>query len=121
MRDAAPTDHPAETPPDLDPEKVIDRETIRDAPAEEIAERADVDEDAVEAVVEAFAEYECDRHPWRDPRVLARLYYSEGLTQAAVAEEIGTTRGNVGYWMGQYEMAPGRAQVWNRSGGENDA
>lgn len=90
------------------PEWCVDQDTLRAASPEDLAERADVAPDTVTAVLDALAEFEADRHPWRDPRELVRLYYLEGLTQAEVADELGCRQRTVHRWMETYDVAPGR-------------
>lgn len=117
MSDRSQTDPPVETPPELNPADVIDRDTVQAAETEDIAGRAGVGTAVVESVVMALAEFECERKPWRDPRVLARLYYREGLSQREIGEQTGATPRNISYWMGKYEMPTG--QVWNANGTED--
>jgi len=95
------------------PERCISQETVRTADYDEVAEaagRADITPDTVAAVLQALARLECDRHPWRDPDTLIRLYYDEELTQAEIADELGCKQKAVSRWMRRYDIAPGRGQ-----------
>lgn len=107
-------DHPLEAVPDLVPRKCIDRETIQESDTADLAERAGLDEETIERVFLALAEFECERHPWRDPRLLARLYYHKGLTQAQIGERVGVTQHHVSEWMKRYDIAPGKTgPLWS--------
>lgn len=98
--------HPLETEPELVPEKCVDRETIREADTADLAERSGLDETTVGSVLLALADFEFERKPWRDPRVLARLYYDEGLNQPEIGEHLGTSQRRVSKVMKWYNIAP---------------
>lgn len=105
-----------------DPELCVDQDTLQAADPEDIAARAGVERDIVTAVLQALAEFECDRHPWRNPRALVRLYYDEGLTQTEIGNELGCGQKAISRWMRRYGIAPGRGRPeWARNcpnGGE---
>jgi len=93
----------------------IDTEAVATALAdpEWVAEYGDarVDVGTIEAVCEAIAAVARAERPWRDPAVLATLYYERGLTQADIAAELGTSQQTIARWMGTYDLGPELADV----------
>lgn len=110
--------------PEPEPVRCVDQDTLAAADPEDIASRAGVDADVVTDVLQALAEFECERDPSQDPRVLARLYYQEGLTQAEIADEVGCSQMCISNRMREYDIAPGLGgrRVWDTvygNGGES--
>jgi hypothetical protein len=93
------------------PADCLSKETFEALDIDEIAAHSDVDADTVGNVLEALVTWECDRKPWKDPRVLARLYYDEGLTQGEIADELGCGQKTVSRRMKRYGLAPGRGNT----------
>ena len=89
----------------IDTEAVVDAVLDADAVAKRAPDR--IQPADVHAVLEAIADGARAEHPWRDPAVLATLYYEEGLTQAEIADRLGTSQRTVGRWMRRYDLNPG--------------
>jgi hypothetical protein len=107
-----------------DPELCVGQETLQEADWSDIADRADVDVDVVEAVLEALAEFECERNPVKNPRTLARLYYVEELTQREIGDRLGCSHMSVSLVMNEYGINPGvggssQRHVFRENGGES--
>jgi len=108
------------------PADCLSKETFEALDTGAVAAHSDVDADTVGNVLEALVEWECERKPWKDPRVLARLYYDEGLTQGEIADELGCGQKTVSRRMTRYGLAPGRgnttvAQILRSETSTNDA
>jgi len=87
----------------LDTEAVVTAITDPDR----VADHADdVDAETVLAVLEAVATVGREERPWRDPAVLATLYYERGLTQAAIGDRLGTSQRTITRWMDKYGLSP---------------
>jgi DNA-directed RNA polymerase specialized sigma24 family protein len=97
----------------------LDRDALTAAVDElaTVADRApaDVDADDVAAVLAGLAAVERERHPWRGPDQLARLYYGEGLTQPEVADRLDCGQRTIARWMDRFDLAPrkGRGPVFD--------
>ena len=90
-----------------DPELCVDQETLQEAGWGDIADRSGVDVGTVETVLDALAEFECERNRVKDPRLLARLYYVEELTQAEIGDRLGCSHMLVSAVMNEYGINPG--------------
>lgn len=74
----------------------------------DIAELTDVNEAAARDVLDALHTIERAERPWRDPEVLRRLYYEEGLGQEVIADRLGCGQKTVARNMDRLDLAPGR-------------
>lgn len=45
-----------------------------------------------------------ESEPWKDKDELQRLYHEEGLNQAEIGDELGTTGATISYWMQKLEV-----------------
>lgn len=65
-----------------------------------------VDPETIHAVLEAIAAAVREERPWRDPAVLATLYYEEGRTQSEIGQRLGTSQRTITRWMRKYDLSP---------------
>lgn len=77
----------------------------------EIAEHVDVEPSTARAVLEALHAVDRERNPWRDPELLRRLYYREGLDQEAIADRLECGQTAVARTMRRHGIAPGSAAL----------
>lgn len=87
----------------------IDTEAVAVAladPERVLAHDETLDVETIGAVLGAIAAVACEERPWRDPRVLATLYYREGLTQSELGARLGTSQRTITRWMRKYDLSP---------------
>ncbi|MFB6068616.1 MAG: hypothetical protein ABEJ90_01655 [Halobacterium sp.] len=86
----------------------VSAETVDELDAEDLADRAGVDEKTVGAVLSAVVEVDRERYPWHDPDRLHTLYYERGHTQPEIAGMLGCSSHVVSEWMEKLDMSPGK-------------
>ncbi|MFC6723633.1 hypothetical protein ACFQE1_04365 [Halobium palmae] len=90
--------------------RTVNEDALADATLEDVTERAGVERETVETVLDALTDVVTDAYPWRDPQTLYQLYYVDGVGQTEIGDRLGCGQRSVSRWMQRHKIAPGRGR-----------